>query len=282
MASLSRDKNLSRDIVGLVPAAGQASRITPLPCSKELYPIGFRKVDGADGLRPKVVSHYLLEKMRLVGVRKAYIILRQGKWDIPSYFGDGTLVDMNFAYLMMRLPFGTPYTLDQAYSFVRHSVVVFGFPDIVFEGDDAFVKLLDRLDATEANVVLGLFPVKSPWTMDMDMVELGNNDEVRSIVIKPPATDLEYGWIIAVWTSVFTEFLHEHMLSLQRRLEQDSTTGPPRQSELSVGHVFQAALQDGLRFQAVRFPNRSFVDIGTPQNLEKAVYDPKFRIGLVT
>jgi glucose-1-phosphate thymidylyltransferase len=278
MANLLRDKNLSRDIVGLVPAAGHASRITPLPCSKELYPIGFRKVDGADGLRPKVVSHYLLEKMRLAGVRKAYIILRQGKWDIPSYFGDGTMVDMNLGYLMMRLPFGAPYTLDQAYSFVRHSVVVFGFPDIVFENDEAFVKLLDRLASTEADVVLGLFPVQSPWTMDM--VELGNNDEVRSIVIKPPATDLEYVWIIAVWTSVFTEFLHEHMLSLQRRVEQDSTTSPPRQSELSVGHVFQAALQDGLRFQAVRFPNQSFVDIGTPQNLEKAVYDPKFRTGL--
>ena len=157
---------------------------------------------------------------------------------------------------------------------------MFGFPDILFESDDAFVKLLDRLDATEANVVLGLFPVKSPWTMDM--VELGNNDEVRSIVIKPPATDLEYGWIIAVWTSVFTEFLHEHLFSLQRRLGQDSTTGPPDQSDLSVGHVFQSALQDGLRFQAVRFPNQSFVDIGTPQNLEKAVYDPKFRTGLGT
>ena len=268
MASLSRDKNLAPDIVGLVPAAGQANRIAPLPCSKELYPIGFHRVDGADGLRPKTVSHYLLEKMRIAGVRNAYFILRQGKWDIPSYFGDGTVVDMNLGYLMMRLPFGTPYTLDQAYPFVRHSVVVFGFPDIVFESDDAFVRLLDRLDATKANVVLGLFPVKSPWTMDM--VELGNNDEVRSIVIKPPATDLEYGWIIAVWTSVFTEFLHEHLLSL------------PDQSELSVGHVFQAALHDGLRFQAVRFPDRSAIDIGTPQNLEKAVYDLKFRMGLGT
>lgn len=280
MANLSRDKKLSRDIVGLVPAAGQASRIAPLPCSKELYPIGFRNVDGVEGLRPKVVSHYLLEKMCLAGVRKAYIILRQGKWDIPSYFGDGTMVDMNLGYLMMRLPFGTPYTLDQAYSFVRQSVVVFGFPDILFESDDAFVKLLDRLDATEADVVLGLFPVKSPWTMDM--VELGNHDEVRSIVIKPPTTDLEYGWIIAVWTSVFTEFLHEHLFSLQRRLGRDSTTGSPHQPELSVGHVFQAALQDGVRFQAVRFPDRSLVDIGAPQNLEKAVYDLKFRRGLGT
>jgi len=274
MGTLSHDKNLSRDIVGLVPAAGQANRIAPLPFSKELYPIGFRKVAGVEGLRPKVVSHYLLEKMCLAGARKAYIILRQGKWDIPSYFGDGSIVDMNLGYLMMRLPFGAPYTLDQAYSFVRHAVVVFGFPDIVFEGDDAFVTLLDRLDSTDADVVLGLFPVKSPWTMDM--VELSSNDEVRSIVIKPAATDLEYGWIIAAWTSVFTEFLHEHLLSLQRHATQGLSTNSLEERELSVGHVFEVALQNGLRIHGVKFQERAYLDIGTADNLVKAVYDQNF------
>jgi len=31
---------LRQNVVGLVPATGRATRITPLPCSKELYPIG--------------------------------------------------------------------------------------------------------------------------------------------------------------------------------------------------------------------------------------------------
>ena len=67
----------------------------------------------------------------MAGIRKAYFILREGKWDIPKYFGDGALVEMNLGYLMMRLPFGAPYTIDQAYSFcpcIRSSL--FGFPDI--------------------------------------------------------------------------------------------------------------------------------------------------------
>ena len=88
-------------------------------------------MDGDLGSRPKVVCHYLLEKMRLAGITKAYIVLKEGKWDIPSYFRDGSLVDMQLAYLLLGLPFGTPYTIDQAYSFVRHSTVAFGFPDIV-------------------------------------------------------------------------------------------------------------------------------------------------------
>jgi glucose-1-phosphate thymidylyltransferase len=48
------------------------------------------------------------------------VILREGKWDIPAYFNDGTaLLDMHLAYLMMRQPFGSPFTLDQAYPFAR-------------------------------------------------------------------------------------------------------------------------------------------------------------------
>ncbi len=81
-------------------------RITPLPCSKELYPIGFRRSGKDNGLSPKAVCHYLLEKMHLAGITKAYIVLRNGKWDIPTYFGDGKMLDMHLAYLMMDLPFG--------------------------------------------------------------------------------------------------------------------------------------------------------------------------------
>lgn len=263
------------NIVGVVPAAGQGSRIAPLPCSKELYPIGFRPVESGEGMRPKVVSQYLLEKMRMAGIRQAYFILREGKWDIPTYFGDGAIVDMNLGYLMMRLPFGTPYTLDQAYPFVRHSIVAFGFPDILFQGDDAFTKLLDRQAATEADVVLGLFPVERPWTMDM--VEVNSKGEIGSLVIKPPDTHLRYGWIIAVWTPVFTEFLHEHLIDLETSIFQNKDKSFHNRSEVSVGHVFQAALRKGLRLQSVQFANQGYVDIGTPEGLEQAIYDSRFK-----
>lgn len=75
--------------IGLIPAAGQGSRIAPLPGSKKLYPIGQVATDGS--LRPKV-CHYLLESMRLAGIGKTYVLLRSGKWDIPAYLGDA-LVD---------------------------------------------------------------------------------------------------------------------------------------------------------------------------------------------
>ena len=83
--------------VGIVPAAGWATRIDPLPCSKELYPIGFRSVDGGPSVRPKAVCLCLLEKMKRAGVTSAYIVLPEGTWDIPTYLGDGTIVNMHLA-----------------------------------------------------------------------------------------------------------------------------------------------------------------------------------------
>jgi len=151
-----------REIIGLIPAAGQATRISPLPLSKELYPIGFQPIGPNDSLRPKVVCQYLLEKMKLADISNAYLILRSGKWDIPAYFGDGAMLGMNLGYLLMGLPHGVPYSLNQAYPFIQGKMIAMGFPDILFQPKDAFVKLLQRQAQSNAEVVLGLFPTQQP------------------------------------------------------------------------------------------------------------------------
>jgi glucose-1-phosphate thymidylyltransferase len=252
------------EVIGLLPAGGQATRIAPLPGSKEMYPIGFQVVEDGS-LRPKVVCHYLLEKMRLAGVRKAYIILREGKWDIPAYLGDGSMLDMRLAYLMLGLPYGAPYTLDQAYPFVQEAFVALGFPDVLFQPDDAFVHLLARQAETQAEVVLGLFPSDLPHTADM--VDFDDEGRVHQIVIKPSQTDLRYTWMIAVWTPVFTQFMHDYLIAHQAQMS--TATPPPR--ELFVGDVIQVAVEQGMAVQTVLFPNGSCLDIGLPENLVKAV-----------
>jgi glucose-1-phosphate thymidylyltransferase len=227
-------------------------------------------VDEDGGLRPKAVCHYLLEKMRLAGITRAYIVLRKGKWDIPAYLGDGIMLNMHLAYLMMRLPFGVPYTLDQAYPFVQDDLVAFGFPDVTFQPDDAFVRLLARQATTNADVVLGLFPAHQPHRVDM--VDLDENGRVRLIVIKPPQTHLHYTWIIAVWTPVFTRFMHEYLTAIQNVNEQDGAgNNTPEQRELFVGDVIQAAIHHDLRVEAVLFSDDTYLDIGTPDDLVRAV-----------
>jgi glucose-1-phosphate thymidylyltransferase len=258
-----------QEIIGLVPAGGQATRIAPLPCSKELYPIGFRSVSGGESVRPKVVCHYLLEKMQMAGVAKAYIVLREGKWDIPAYLNDGTMLGMHLAYLMMRLPFGAPYTLDQAYPFVQNAIIAFGFPDVIFQPKDAFVQLLDRQAATKVDIVLGLFPTDQPHKVDM--VDFDDHGRVSRIDIKPLQTDLHYTWMIAIWTPVFTSFMHEYLVNTIQEANKKSSINTLGQREIFIGDVIQAAIDNGFLVDSVLFPDGVCLDIGTPENLVKAV-----------
>jgi glucose-1-phosphate thymidylyltransferase len=257
----SRSKGSEREVIGLIPAAGQATRLAPLPCSKELFPIGFRADNKGNDLMPKVVCHYLLEKMRLATITKAYIVIREGKWDIPTYFGNGSDLDMHLAYLMMGLPYGVPYTIDQAYHFVKDAVIAFGFPDMVFDAEDAFVKLLSRHAVDDVEVVLGIFPADRP--QKVDMVDLDKAGQVKQIIIKPQETKLRYTWGIAVWTPGFTRFMHEYLASIRESAEE--------QSELFLGEVFNAAIQEGLRVEGVLISDKPYLDIGTGDDLLEAV-----------
>ena len=189
MATLNQNKVSSSEVVGVIPAAGMATRLAPLPCSKELIPIGFGALGQENQIRPKVVSHYLLEMLQLAGIKKAYIVLHSGKLDIPAYFGSGQMVDMKLAYLLVDLPIAVPYTLDQAYPFVQDKLVALGFPDIVLHPEDSFVQLLTKKMQTKADIVLGLYPTDQPHKMDV--VDFGKNGCIRQI--RPKPSKLKHG-----------------------------------------------------------------------------------------
>ena len=249
---------IPNEVIGLIPAGGQAARIGTLPCSKEIYPIGF---DQNRQGHPKVACHYLLEKMKFAEIKKTYIILREGKWDIPAYLRDGKMLGMSLAYLIMDTPFGVPFTLDQAFSFVHESVIAFGFPDIFFESVDVFVKLLNRLWRQDCDVVLGLFPSDRPDKADM--VDIDSKGKIKKIMIKPQQTELSLTWGVAVWTPTFTKFMHRYV--------EEARLFAKEHKELFIGEVIQAAMDDGLRVEAIRVSDSPYIDIGTPDDLFKVM-----------
>ena len=254
----SETRESKREIVGLIPAGGQGTRIGPLPCSKEIYPIGFdRSTEG----RPKAISQYLLEKMRFAGIEKAYIIIREGKWDIPAYLLDGKRLGMNLAYLMMDAPFGVPFTVDQAYPFVYKAIIAFGFPDIYFESEDTFIRLLNKLNEDHSDLVLGLFPSDRPHKADL--VDIDQEGKIRNIVIKPRQTNLRFTWGVAVWTPVFTQFMHRYV--------KECESSAAEKNELFISEVVLSAIAGGLQVGAVIVSEKAFLDIGTPDDLFRAI-----------
>ena len=203
------------EIVGLIPAAGRATRLAPLPCSKELLPVGFlTPAEGADR-KPKPVSQYLLDRMKLAGARKVFFIARQGKWDIADYYADGSRLGLQLAYLHVGAPWGPPFTLTQAAPFIGDADVVFGFPDILIDPPDSFNPLLARMQATGADVVLGLFQCRADEPGDV--IQTDGNGRVTGLETKeerPVRPDRYVCWMFAVWRHTFTRFMTEHCRQL--------------------------------------------------------------------
>jgi glucose-1-phosphate thymidylyltransferase len=236
-----------------------------------VFPVGLRTSRGATEPTVKVAAEFLLGQFRRAGIVRAYIVLRQGKWDIPTYFGDGSRVGIDLAYIVISDSSGPPATIDRAFAFVADRTVAFGFPDILCTPDDTYSQLLARQQNTGADAVLGLFPAHD--TRLMDMVRIDPEGRVTELALKPTTTDLQYAWLCAVWTPAFTRFLHEFVsssaaLDAQRLgAHQIDPMG-----DLPAGAVVRAAVQQGLHVNTVKFPDGRYIDIGTPADLEKALH----------
>ncbi|SMO41817.1 nucleotidyltransferase family protein [Fodinibius sediminis] len=263
-------KNEEIKMVGLIPAAGNASRISPVPCSKEIFPIGFE--EGGQSPTIKAAASHLLESFSEAGINQVYMVTRKGKWDIPQYLGVGTTPDYTLAYIFTEPTAGTHQTIDLAYRFVRNQMVLLGFPDILFKPKNAFPALLEKQKKTGADVVLGLFEAANP--QKADMVDIDEQGRVKEIVIKPEQTNLTYTWIIAVWTPSFSEYLH-HFVSAQKTQEGLMLQGEGSR-EIFIGDVIHQALRDGLKVDTVLFPDGYFLDIGTIPDL-KRVWNDEFQ-----
>ncbi len=254
--------SLDTEIIGLIPAGGYSTRLSPLPCSKELFPIGWEK-DETGKVMPKVASHFLLDKYKAAGIRKAYFIVRKGKWDIPQYYGDGSMVDMDIAYLMMNHPHGHPFTLDQAFPFTTNSLIAFGYPDVLFKPEDAFSQLIKKQSETRASVVLGIFPIKADQRWK-DILAFGDGRKIRTIALSDPTKAIQrIGWAIALWTPEFSLFMHEFLLEA---IKKNNFTAPDGK-EFVLNHVFQAALDGGLSMEYVMFDSGYVHDVGTPEDM---------------
>jgi glucose-1-phosphate thymidylyltransferase len=247
-------------VVGVVPMAGQATRLTGLTCSKEILQVRFNNSPDSPQAEPKAVCEHLLCQMQSSGITDIYIVIRDGKWDIPAFLGDGSRLDLRLAYLMMGRPFGTPYSVDQAYAFVRHHRVALGFPDMCFDHPEIFTPLLTYQETSRADVVLGVFPADRPEKVDM--LELDADHRIKQLIIKPAESKLQQTWGIAVWTPLFTEFLHSFLDSHQHTADEAP--------ELYIGDVIRAAIKAGIDVRGIPVSDQPFIDIGTREDLERA------------
>jgi len=252
---------IDNNLVGLIPCAGKGSRLGNLPFSKELYPLGFENVEGQQNV--KTVSSYLIDHMKDAGVNNFHIIIKEGKWDIPAYFNKVRNWNLNFCYHIAKVDYGVPFSINMAYPFIKDKIVCFGFPDILFKPNNVYSKLLSKLSSNrDVSIVLGVMPLARPDKSDM--IEFDHKGNIKRIIIKSSTVKhLKNGWINAVWNSEFTEYLNSYVSNLLK----ENSLKDLKNSEIYIGDVIRAAIEDGYNVDSVIFEQGTCLDIGTPEDL---------------
>jgi glucose-1-phosphate thymidylyltransferase len=161
--------------VGVIPAAGSAERLQPLPCSKEVYPI-----------RDRPVMDYVAERMRAADPRELRVVTRPDKRDVIEHA----------EALGAEIVTGAPGSLAVSIALglrglERADIVLVGLPDTLWEPIDGFVKLLEQIDAG-ADAALGIFESEEPERSDV--VVLDEHGSVRRIHVKEPDPPSNLVW----------------------------------------------------------------------------------------
>jgi dTDP-glucose pyrophosphorylase len=232
---------------GIVPAAGQGSRISPLAFSKELLPVGSRR-DG-ERERPRAVSEYLVERLVLGGADKLCIVISPGKSDILEYYG-GDVFSARVFYAVQPRPAGLCDAIFRALPLVDpEEQLLVGLPDTIWFPENALADLPD------GGLSFLLFPVEHPELFDA--VVLGEHDRVQRIEVKTANASSTWIWGAFKMSGAIARQLHQLW---QARQQQDEY----------VGTLVNAWLDLGGEATGVR-AGASYVDVGTVRGYRDAM-----------
>lgn len=232
---------------GVIPAAGQGTRIQPLAFSKELLPVGVRRE--GDTERPRAVSEYLVDRLVRGGATKICFVISPHKHDILRYYGD-RIEGVDFAYVVQPRAAGLCDALFRALPLIApDEPVAIGLPDTIWFPEDGLAHLPDH------RFSFLTFPVEHP--QHFDAVIADGDGRVREIQVKSNAPRSR--WIWGAFKMPGRTFRELHDLWLARERE-DEYLGTLVNAWIGRGgEAWSAALGEG------------YVDVGTLHGYREAL-----------
>jgi dTDP-glucose pyrophosphorylase len=229
-------------MIGIIPAAGEGQRIQPLGCSKELLPVGSRRIDGIE--RPKAVSEYLVERMIAAGAEQICMIISPEKSDIIRYYAERDYAAEIF-YVVQKKASGLCDALFRAEPFARqHGQVLIGLPDTIWFPENAY-HAAEVDEAAGVNLVM--FPVLDPTVFDS--VVCDEFGFVRRVDVKK--ANAESHWIWGAVAATGTAF-HDLKLLWEARHREDEYLGDLLNAYIAAGNAVRGT-----------YSGETYMDVGT-------------------
>jgi glucose-1-phosphate thymidylyltransferase len=167
-------------VIGVIPAAGFATRLGPMPFSKEMI-----EIDG------EPVIERLVSRMEAGGCTEIRVVTRPEKADVRQYARQRGL-----RVVLARPPHVGASVSAGLSCCGAEMLVALGYPDTLWEPLDGFATLR-ALVGGRTEVVLGLF--ETPDAARSDVVLTDQSGRVTDILVKPPQppTTLIWGCLVA-------------------------------------------------------------------------------------
>jgi glucose-1-phosphate thymidylyltransferase len=242
------------EFVGIIPAAGVASRLRPSRSPKELLPVAYMVDETVGCATPVPVISLSLSALALAGVTRTMVIVSDRKPDLFGYLGDGSEFGLNIAYVQQVIPTGLLAAVVSTYEWCGGSHCCLVLPDTIVHPRNSLSSVAHLLEKENLDLVLGVFPTNTPERLGP--VRFTAEGTILEVLDKPVVTELQNTWAIAAWSPKFFDLARRVMVSCAG--EQ-----PP------LGTVFEMAVRNGLRCKAVFFEQGSFIDIGTAEGLSR-------------
>ena len=155
-------------VVGIVPAAGYATRLQPLEGSKELLEVA-----------GKPVMDHVLERMLAAGASELRIVTRPEKHDVIEHA----------ATLGAAVVTAYPATTSASFAagltgLAAEDIVLLGWPDTIWEPFEGFLPLVGAVEAG-ADLALGLFRIDASDLTRSDVIRFDAAGDLVAIEIKP-------------------------------------------------------------------------------------------------
>ena len=165
------------EIVGIVPAAGHATRLQPLNSSKEVLPVG----------RGPVMD-YLVERMRVGGASRVRVVTRPDKSDVIAHCEE----------IGAEVVLATPATVSASFragmnDLADDDIALIGFPDTLWEPVDGYLSLVSALN-DDVDIALGLFRIPAPDLPRSDVVVLADDGRIARVLVKPTTPPSDWIW----------------------------------------------------------------------------------------
>ncbi len=217
-------------IVGIIPAAGYATRLQPLAGSKEVMEV-----------RGKPVMDHLVERMLAGGCDRLRVVTRSEKADVIAHAAE----------LGAEVVLARPETVSASFlagmaGLADDDIALVDFPDTLWEPTDGFARLVAAVeDGCEA--ALGLFRIDRAELPRSDVVVRDRDNRIERIDVKPAQPASEWIWGCAagrasVWSGL-------------------GTTAWP-------GEYLDSLCREGRDVRGLEL-SESWIDVGTPVTLER-------------